>query len=63
MTLPDYDELQKRFGGRFIARRGDDVVASAGTYDELLDTLERMAVARRGLIVEYVYPSDRVHVA
>jgi hypothetical protein len=63
VTLPDYDALQKRFGDRFIARRGDNVVASAETYDELLDALERMAVARRGLIIEYVSPSDRVHVA
>ena len=62
MTLPDYDELQKRFGGRFIARRADEVVASAETYDELLDTLKRMGAERTGLVVEYVYPSDRVHV-
>jgi Family of unknown function (DUF5678) len=62
VTLPDYNDLQQRFGGRFIARRGNDVIASAETYDELLDTLLRMAVERAGLIVEYVYPSDRVHV-
>ncbi len=62
MTLPEYEDLQERFGGRFIARRGNEVIASAETYDELLDTLQRMAVERAGLTVEYVYPSDRVHV-
>jgi hypothetical protein len=48
--------------GRYIARRGDEVVATTATYDELSDLLERAAVPWADLLIEYVGPTDRVHV-
>jgi hypothetical protein len=48
--------------GRYIARRGDDLIATASTYDELSDLLDQAAVPWADLLIEYVGPTDRVHV-
>ena len=48
--------------GRYIARRGDDIIATADTYDELSDQLDQAAVPWADLLIEYVGPTDRIHV-
>jgi hypothetical protein len=48
--------------GRYIARRGGDVIATAATYDELSDQLDQAAVPWSDLLIEYVGPTDRIHV-
>jgi hypothetical protein len=48
--------------GRYIARRGDDIIATAVTYDELSDQLDQAAVPWADLLIEYVGPTDRIHV-
>jgi len=58
MAEIDYAELQQRYGGRYIARRGDEVVASADTYDELSEQLEKAAVDWAQLTIEYVEPTN-----
>jgi hypothetical protein len=62
MTDLDYAQLQKHYGGRYIARRDADVVASAETYDELSDQLDEMTVAWERLVIEYVEPVSSVRV-
>jgi hypothetical protein len=48
--------------GRYVARRGEDIIATATTYDELSDQLDQAAVPWADLVIEYVGPADRVHV-
>jgi len=48
--------------GRYLARCGQEIVASAATYDELSDQLDQAAVDWSELVIEYVGPTDRVHV-
>jgi hypothetical protein len=60
MTEIEYAELQRRHGGRYVARRGNDVIASAGSYRELSAQLDRLAARRADLVVEYVEPPDVV---
>lgn len=60
MAEVDYAQLQQRYGGRYVARRNGDVIASAETYDELTDQLEGAAIEWDKLVIEYVEPADIV---
>ena len=62
MADVDYTQLQQHYGGRYIARRGDEVIASAETYDELSDHLDSMTMAWEQLVIEYVEPVSSVRV-
>jgi hypothetical protein len=46
MVEVDYAQLQLLYGGRYVARRDSDVVASAEGYDQLLEQLDRAGVDR-----------------
>lgn len=56
MTEVNYTELQRRYGGCYVARRDAEVVASAETYDELCQQLESAAVDWDNLVIEYIEP-------
>ena len=58
----DYQKLQERYGGRFVARREGQVIASAETYDELSNQLQGAETNWVGLVIEYVEPADKVSV-
>jgi len=60
MTQVDYATLQQLYGGRYVARRDGEVVASAESYDELIEQLERPAPDWNQIIIEYVEPADTV---
>ena len=60
MAEVDYIQLQERYGGRYVAHRNGKVIASAETYDELSEQLEKSAVKWEDLIIEYIEPTDIV---
>jgi hypothetical protein len=60
MSDIDYVELQRRHGGRYVARRGDRVILSADTYNGLSDQLKKVTEDPKDLIIEYVEPADSV---
>lgn len=60
MAETDYAWLQQQYGGRYVAQRDGEVVASAETYDELSDQLEGAAMEWGELIIEYVEPAHIV---
>ena len=60
MADVDYVQLQHQYGGRYVARREGEVVASAETYDALIDQLEAAGVDSTDLIIEYIEPADTV---
>lgn len=55
-----YIQLQKRYGGQFIARQNGSVLVHANTYTKLLREIEKQRVDRRKLLVEYVEPRDSI---
>ena len=57
-----YAKLQNRYGGKYIARRGDQVVASAGTYDELIEQLRALGVERTELVIAFIPSPDVFYV-
>jgi hypothetical protein len=62
MQDTDYFKLQEQYGGKYVMRRDAEVIIAADTFDELMAEFDRRALVPAGLIVEYVYPADRVHV-
>jgi hypothetical protein len=60
VTEEDRTQLQRRHGGRYVACRDGEVVASAETYDELSDQLDAAAIEWSRVVIEYVEPTNRV---
>jgi Family of unknown function (DUF5678) len=58
----DYVQFQGQYGGRYIARRGGEIIANAETYDALSDHLDGMAVEWDTIIIEYIEPISNVRV-
>jgi hypothetical protein len=56
----DYAQLQQRYGGCYVAQRDSEVVASAESYDELSEQLDRSATERTELVIEYVEPPNLI---
>ena len=55
-----YTKLQRRYGGKFIARQDGKVLASGATYRELLQMIQKRQLNRQTLIVGYVSPRDAI---
>lgn len=62
MATLDYAQLQATYGGRYVARRGDRVIADAESYDALCDELDRVNGSWADVVIEYVEPADSVSV-
>ena len=55
-----YTKLQRRYGGKFIARQNGKVLASGTTYPQLLRAISKRRLIRQRLIVGYVPPKGAI---
>ena len=55
-----YATLQRRYGGKFIARENGKVLASGETYRKLLQAIRKRRLNRQALIVGYVPPKKAI---
>lgn len=55
-----YAKLQRRYGGKFVARQDGNVLASATTYRGLLQAIRKRHLNRQELIAGYVPPKDTI---
>ena len=55
-----YAKLQRRYGGKFIAREDGHVLASGATYPKLLQAIRKRRLNRQRLIVGYVPPKGAI---
>jgi len=60
MTAISYAKLQRRYGGKFIARQNGKVLASGTTYRQLLRAIRNRRLNRQRLVVGYVPPKDAI---
>ena len=60
ITDAEYGELQRRYGGQVVARRGAEVIASAESYEKLSAQIESAVLDWTEVIIEYVEPVDRI---
>jgi len=55
-----YAKLQRRYGGKFVARQDGKVLASGTTYPQLLDAITKRRLNRRQVSVAYVPPKGAI---
>ena len=60
VTVISYAKLQRRYGGKFIAREDGKVLASGATYPQLLKDIRKRRLNRQALIVGYVPPKKAI---
>jgi hypothetical protein len=56
----DYIALQHQYGGKFVVRRGNEVIVSADSYDELDRKSETMPIDWDSVVVQYVQRPDEI---
>jgi len=59
MRAKSYPQLQKKYGGKFIARRDGEVIASAKTSKALWDKV-RDKVGSPQMLIEYIEPKGAI---
>jgi hypothetical protein len=62
MSDVDFAALQQIYGGRYVAHRGGEVIASAESDAELHELLDESLTDWSGVVVEYVEPIDAIRV-
>ena len=60
LTTISYAKLQRRYGGKFIARHDGQILASGTTYRTLLQAMRKRRLKRQDVIVGYVPPKDAI---
>jgi len=56
----NYIELQGNYGGQYVALQEDRIVATADTYDELINQMEQQKLNWTRIVIEYVEPDHAV---
>jgi hypothetical protein len=62
ITDEEYWDLQRRYGGQCVVRKGAQVLVSADTFDELMDAALTMELNWDELVIGYIEPVDSVSV-
>lgn len=60
MSETDYAKLQERYGGLYVARRGEDVRISGRTFDELVEKMDEIRTELGELVIEYIEPIESI---
>ncbi|MFH1562049.1 MAG: DUF5678 domain-containing protein [Nitrospirota bacterium] len=60
MTSETYIQLQEKYGGNFIARVEDQVVATGTTSKEMIEEVTRKNVDQSNLVFEYIEPKGTI---
>jgi len=55
----DYIRLQDAYGGKFVAMRNGEVIASAETHGILVRVLRENNLDSEDIVFEYIRPKDR----
>jgi hypothetical protein len=56
----DYIALQHQYGGKFVVRRGNEVIVSADSYEELSRKYRDMPIDWESAVIEYIESPDHV---
>jgi hypothetical protein len=62
ITQEEYWDLQERFGGKVVLRRGGEVLASADDLGELYRLMEGLTIDWDETIIQTFDPPDQVRV-
>jgi hypothetical protein len=56
----DYTRIQEAYGGKFVAIRKNEVIASADTHGELFRELKEKNLDSEDVVFEYIRPKGMV---
>ena len=59
MNPKSYPQLQEKYGGKFIAKIGEQVIASAKTSKALWNKV-RNKVGSQNMLIEYIEPKGAI---
>ena len=59
MNPKSYPQLQEKYGGKFIAKIGERVIASAKTSQTLWNKV-RNRVGNKDMLIEYIEPKGAI---
>lgn len=59
MNPKSYPQLQEKYGGKFIAQLGKEVIASARTSKALWNKI-RNKVGNKNMVIEYIEPKGAI---
>ena len=61
MGISDFKEMQKTYGGKFVAILNEEkIVASGNTFNETLNKLQGMKLVNKaGLSIRFIRPTNR----
>ena len=57
----EYTELQEKYGGQFVAWKGDHVVANADTHGELVRALEEKDINFTEVSFEFIRAKGQIY--
>ncbi len=61
-SAAEYARLQDVYGGKFVATRNGEVVASGDTNAEMLRELKEKGLDGQGLLFRFVWAKDTIYV-
>ncbi len=59
-SAAEFAKVQEAYGGKYVATRGDQVIANAETCEELFRTLDARDDYKEDVVVAYVRPKGVV---
>lgn len=59
-SAAEYARLQEAYGGKYVATRGDEVIASAENCGELFRILDARGDYTEDVVVQYVRPKGAI---
>ena len=60
MVNVNYAKLQQRYGGKYVARIGNSVIAFGKTFEELIKQLERKHLINKNFSFAYIPPKGAI---
>jgi hypothetical protein len=62
VTDEEYAEIQRKFGGGYVVRRGAEVLVSARSYGDLIDQADAKSIDWTEVVIQYVDRADVLRV-
>lgn len=56
----NFEDIRKKFTGKFVALRGDEILATADSFLELKEKLKKADVDLSTVLVDYIPPKELI---
>ena len=56
----NFESVRKKFEGKFIALKGEDIIGSSESYPQLKETLEKKHIDSATVLIDFIPPKDLI---